>query len=194
MLDSGDIMKKIKNAKGVKKMKFNHKKFSNLVHYVCYKCDDHSQLGATKLNKILWYCDIFSYRWGSVPMTGEKYIKRQFGPVPHHILTILDELVCEDKIIIREKDYFGRTKKEYIALKKPDLSLFTSNEISMVDDILDIICMKHTAQSISDTTHDKIWELAEIGEEIPYYTIFASRLGEVNEDDIKWANNALKAA
>jgi hypothetical protein len=65
----------------VKKMKFNNKKFSNLVHYICYKCDDPSQLGATKLNKILWYCDMFSYRWNSESMTGENYIKRQFGPV-----------------------------------------------------------------------------------------------------------------
>jgi len=175
-------------------MKFNSKKFSNLVHYICYKCDDPSQLGATKLNKILWYCDMFSYRWDSKPMTGENYIKRQFGPVPSHILTILDELVSDSKIIVREKDYFGKTKREFIALQKPNLSLFTSDEISMIDDILDIICTKHTAQSISDTTHDKIWELAEIGEEIPYCTIFASKLGEINEDDMKWAENVPKAA
>jgi hypothetical protein len=64
----------------------------------------------------------------------------------------------------------------------------------MIDDILEIICTEHTAQSISDTTHDKIWELAEIGEEIPYYTIFASKLGEINEDDIKWAKNVLLKA
>jgi hypothetical protein len=137
---------------------------------------------------------MFSYRWNNEPMTGERYIKRQFGPVPFHILKTLDDLVLDEKIVIREKEYFGKTKREFISLKKPNLSLFTSDEISMIDDILDIICMEHTARSISDTTHDRIWELAEIGEDIPYYTIFASKLGEIDEDDIKWAQNALKAA
>lgn len=186
-------MKQIKNAKGVKKMKFNNKKFSNLVHYICYKCDDHSQLGATKLNKILWYCDIFHYKWNGAPMTGEKYTKQQFGPVPSHILVTLNELVFDEKIVIREKEYFGKTKREFIALEKPDLSLFTSDEISMVDSILDVICTEHTAKSISDRTHDKIWELADIGEEIPHYTIFATELGEINENDIEWAKSVIES-
>jgi len=175
-------------------MRFNNQKFNNLVHYICHKCDNAEILGATKLNKILWYCDVFSYRWMGKSMTGEKYIKRQYGPVPSHIISTLNELEWDGKIATRDKEYFGHRKKEYISLKRPDISLFTSDDISMVDDIIDIICLEHTAKSISHSTHDRIWELAEIGEEIPYYTIFASELGEITEEDIKWAKGQLKKA
>ena len=34
-----------------------------------------------------------------------------------------------------------------------------------------IICSRYTAKSISEKTHDIIWKLADIGEEIPYYAV-----------------------
>jgi hypothetical protein len=182
------------NAMEVKKMKFNAKKFSNLVHYICHQCDDVATLGATKLNKILWFSDIYAYLFLGKPSTGEKYIKRQFGPVPSHIVTTIDELVWDEKIFVRDVDYFGRNKREYISLKKPILSDLSPDEISIVNDLIGMIWDNHTAASISPRTHDRIWELAEIGEEIPYYTIFASELGEITEDDIEWANETLKKA
>jgi hypothetical protein len=54
------------------------------------------------------------------------------------------------------------------------------------------MCQKHTASSMSELSHDIIWEAAEIGEEIPLYTYFASRFGEINEEDIQWAKSRAK--
>jgi hypothetical protein len=36
-------------------------KFDTLVHYFCARCEDPSSLGATKLNKIMWYSDASAY-------------------------------------------------------------------------------------------------------------------------------------
>jgi hypothetical protein len=47
---------------------------------------------------------------------------------------------------------------------------------------------------ISDKTHDIIWQLAELGEEIPQPAMLASRLGEVTEDDVAWARETIEAA
>ena len=48
--------------------------------------------------------------------------------------------------------------------------------------------------SISDKTHDIIWKLAEIGEEIPYEAMWASRLDAVTTDDVRWAKAVSDAA
>lgn len=167
-------------------IEFNREKFKDLVLYVCSKCD-HKELGSTKLNKILWYSDMFSYLYFQKPITGEVYVKRQFGPVSKHILPIIDEMEFEKQIVTRDGEIFGYGKKEYIALKKPDLALFTADEISMVDGLIEFICKEHTAKAISEASHDRIWELAEIGEEIPYNAFLASKIGEIDEEDIEWA-------
>jgi len=168
-------------------MDFNRDKFKQLVQYVCWRCDDPADLGSTKLNKVLWRSDTQSYLWNQKPITGASYVKRQFGPVPRVILPVLEELQAEGSLAIREVDYFGNAKREFFALRKPDLLAFTATEISLVDQAIEHVCKRHTARSISRETHDDIWELAAIGEEIPYETVLASRLGEVTEDDIEWA-------
>ena len=166
-------------------------KLKTLVQYICFQCHDPSVLGATKLNKILWYSDVIAFARGGASITGESYTKQQFGPVPRHILGVIEDLEAEEALAVREVEYFGKLKKEYIALKKPDISMFTADEISLVDSVIDVVCHEHTATSISMASHDAIWKLAEIGEEIPVYAALASELGEVTEDDVKWAKQVL---
>ncbi len=178
---------------GYKMVEFNREKFKNLVLYVCGKCEP-KELGSTKLNKVLLYSDVFSYIYLAKPITGEAYVKRQFGPVPKHILPIMVEMEYERKIVTKDAKLFGYGKKEYITLQEPDLSSFTADEISMVDDLIEVICREHTAKSISDVSHDRIWELAEIGEEIPYEAFLASKLGEIDQEDIRWATEGAALA
>lgn len=162
-------------------------KLKNLVHYICHKCNGTGKLGATKLNKVLWYCDVFSYITYGAPITNEQYKKQQFGPVPSHIMGVLNELVGDGKLKIEKTPYYGYMKKEYFSLQEADISGFTAPEISLVDDVIGFVCDEHTASSISAKTHDHIWEAAEIGEEIPLSSMFLGVLGEVNEADIQWA-------
>jgi hypothetical protein len=171
---------------------FDSEKFKHLVQYVCWRCDDPAELGATKLNKVLWRADTQAYYLRGESITGARYVKRQFGPVPSAMVQTLRDLESEGALAIREEDYFGNAKKEFFALKRPDLSLFSAEEISLVDQSIEYVCRRHTARSISAETHDDIWNLAKIGEEIPYYTVFASRLGEVTEDDIAWARTQIE--
>jgi hypothetical protein len=168
------------------------KKLKALVHYICSKCPDKNLLGATKLNKILWYADALSLETRGEPITKETYIKRQFGPVPKHILEIIEKLEDDDAIAVKNTPFHNYEKREFVSLKRPDLSMFTPDEISLIDDVIGEICFNHTATSISLASHDRIWELAEIGDELPLETIFASDLDEVTEADVKWARDALR--
>ncbi len=162
-------------------------KLKELIHYICHRCEDPTKLGAIKLNKVLWFSDVWAYMVFGSSITGDSYIKRQHGPVPKNVLSAIVELEQEQKMISRCANFHGYNKKEFFSLMRPDLSSFNANEISFVDEAIDFVCDGHTAKSISDKTHDEIWELAEIGEEIPLYTVFASRLGEINETDVAWA-------
>lgn len=175
-------------------MNFNRGKFKNLVHYICEKCVNPNDLGATKLNKILYYSDLFNYLYTGSGITNEIYVKQQFGPVPRDICSVLEELKTDRKIMIREVDYFGKPKREFISFENSNIDEFTAREISLVDSIIDLITKEHTAASISEKSHDDIWILAEIGEEIPYYTVFVSNLGEVTKEDVEWATNELTNA
>jgi len=165
---------------------FDRDKFKRLVHYICWRCEDPTKLGAVKLYKVLWRADFKAYLEFGEPVTGDTYVKRQFGPVPSHVLPVLEELRREGTLSIREVDYYGRDKKEFFALKRPDLSVFSAEEISLVDKEIEYVTEEHTARSISEESHDEIWEMARIGEEIPYFTVF-SKPAEITESDIEWA-------
>jgi hypothetical protein len=84
-------------------------------------------------------------------------------------------------------DHFGYLKNEYIAINECDVGLFNAEEIKLVDAAFEHVCMNHTARSISEETHGIIWKIADMGEEIPLATAFASDIGEVDEDDMSWA-------
>jgi hypothetical protein len=173
-------------------MIFDHDKFKSLVHYVCWRCNrDPSKLGAVKLNKALRVADFTSYYKTGEPITGARYVKRQFGPVPSVIVQVLNELESEGAIRTREVPFHGFTKKQYNVLVEPDESAFTLPEIEIVEAAINLVCQEHTATSISERSHDHIWKVAENGEEIPYFTIF-SVPGDITEDERSWALEELE--
>lgn len=174
-------------------MAFQKSKFKALIHYVCDKCSEEpAKLGATKIHKVPWHSDMLAYLRIGESITGERYVKRQHGPVAKHMLPVLRELVRDGAIAIRDVEYYGYEKTEYLALKRADVSVFSSSEVDIINDMIRYVCDENTAASISARTHDRIWELAEIGEEIPYHTVFAARPGELTEDSLEWARREAK--
>ena len=173
-------------------MNLDWDKLKALVHFICEKADDPSVLGSIKLNKVLWYSDVIYYMTTGRPITGETYVKRQHGPVPKHILRVIDELVKEGKIARGRVDHFGYLKNEYIALAPCNPDVFSGGEVAIIDEAFKHVCIDNTAKSISEETHGVIWQLAEMGEEIPYHAVFASAMGEVDEDDMAWAMQKLE--
>jgi hypothetical protein len=165
---------------------FEREKFKALVHYICWKCQDPTKLGSVKLYKTLWRSDFNSYLELGTPITGSVYVKRQYGPAPYSVLPFIKELEQEGKISTREVEYYGYSKMEFFALQRPEISIFTPEEISLVDGEIQYVIEEHTATSISKESHDEIWEMARIGEEIPYFTVF-SKAAEITDSDVEWA-------
>lgn len=171
----------------------NREKMKRLTHYVIARSENPSVLGSVKLNKILWFSDVAAYlNWGQT-LTGDRYVKRQFGPVPRNILSVLGELQDEGKVLVRKITYYGREKTDYLALEAPETlsDLFTADEISLVDKHIASICGRHSARSISHLSHNDIWRLATIGEEMPMNAMFGSYVGEVTPEDMVWAQSVV---
>jgi hypothetical protein len=171
----------------------NRDKLKTLVHYTIWECKNPALLGAIKLNKVPWLADLIAYVNSGASITGEHYRKGQFGPIAMSMVGIVDELKRENKIAIREGTN-DNPRVDYFALTRPDISIFNADEVSIIRECIDFVCRKHTAMGISDKTHDIIWQLAELGEEIPQPAMLASRLGEVTEDDVAWARETIEAA
>ena len=157
-----------------------------IVHHVCAYIEDPSKLGATKLNKILWYSDVYSFIRTGETITHATYIKQKFGPVPRDIMASRNRLVSQGKIIEREAPFYGYAQTQFIALVKPDISMFSPDNIAIVDGVSSSISDDHSATSISNATHDEVWKCAEIGEEIPIWAILGSGLEEASQEDLVW--------
>jgi len=163
-------------------------KLDQLVHYVCMRCDNPGKLGATKLNKVLWYSDVFAFAQEGKSITGATYVKRQFGPVPRDIRASRERLIAAGILVERQAMSHGYPQVQFIALRPADISMFSGAQISLVDGVLEAICSGHTAASISQLSHDYVWESAAIGEEIPMAAAaFGGNFGEIDEDDLAWA-------
>jgi len=170
-------------------------RFADLVHYVCARCGESPEkLGATKLNKALWYIDTIAYCKLGRSVSGETmYVKQKFGPVPRHILSTLQMLEATGDIAIADVDYFGHKQRHFVALRPPNLKAFSAEERALIDEIVRVICDEHTAASISELSHDVIWDAAELGEDIPVYAVLAAERDDITRQDKVWANRMIGA-
>lgn len=166
-------------------------KFKALVHFMVHECTDNpAKLGTVRLNKALWFTDKFAYQMIGESVTSERYVKRQFGPVPKTILGTLKELREEGKIMIREgKEYFDTRK--YISLADPDLTLLSQGDRLLAASVLERVCDSTTTE-ISDFSHDEVWLAASEGEELPLYATLASGHGVITDDAITWAEGIVQ--
>ena len=152
------------------------------------------KLGAVKLNKILWFSEVLSFAKTGDSIAGARFVKQQFGPVPKAILPILNELQKDGVLLIEEVEYYGHRKRQFVCLGEPNISLFSESELEIIQDVFSAVTNSHTAASISQLTHDVIWKLAEVGEEIPLLAVLASSLGQVKSDDVEKARQRMNEA
>jgi hypothetical protein len=170
---------------------FDRAKFKDIVHYVCANCDG-DQLGAVKLNKVLYFSDMLHFAFYGRSLTGATYRKRKLGPTADYILPALRELESEGRISVSDSFYFGYLKKEYRSLQAPDTNRFNAGQLDLLSDIIDFVCKNNTARTISEFSHNRAWELAEIGAPIPYHSAFHLFPSEVSDEAIKWAGGEVE--
>lgn len=162
-------------------IKFNRGKLRDVVLYVCGNCDP-SELGNVKLHKILYFSDMLMFMHSGKPLTGDDYIKQQFGPVARHLTSVVNELTSLGALKVENRTYFGFEKKSYSALSKPAATALGNDEIEILNDVIDFVCAR-SAREISELSHDTAWRTADMGERIPYSAVYGLQPAEITDED-----------
>lgn len=123
-----------------------------LLNAILFFCDG-DEVPKTKLNKLLFYADFKHYKEYSVSITGVQYARLPYGPAPdnyqHYIATLHHE---EAAIQITERSFDGYSGEFLTAVKKPDLSLFSTSELKILAMVKERFA-DVTASEISDLSH-----------------------------------------
>lgn len=172
-------------------MQFDRSKLKAVILYTCQKCEP-SELGAVKLNKVLYFLDMLRYAWTGAPVTGASYKKRKHGPTTDQLLPALRELVAEHKLQINDVPFFGFTKKEYVPLVDSDVERLGKEEHLLLDEVIEFVCTGNTAKTISEFSHQTPWEMVDFGQEIPYHSAFLLFQSEVSLEALDWAEAEAK--
>lgn len=155
-------------------IEFNEQKFKELVLYIALRSDDDKRFGAVKLNKILFYSDFNAYRELGKPITGAAYQHLGEGPAPRELLPARKKMTDLNELKTEPRRYFGKVQKRLVALRPPDLSIFTTDEIRIVDEIITTF-WEYSGAELSERTHREYgWRLTDESETIPYTAAFFS--------------------
>jgi len=167
-------------------------KLGELIIHIAEKCETDPRFGATKLNKILFAADFFYFAYTGKSISDAKYIHKTNGPVPEDIAETKEKLIEESRIEEFEANYFGYTQKRIKPNVGADLSMFSENEISYVNEWVDYFWNNNGTQ-LSDWTHTLIpWLVTNEGQEIPYESVFMLFNRPVEKDGIEWAKKELE--
>jgi hypothetical protein len=167
----------------MKKLEAFRDKMRELILYVSQQSQDDPAFGATKLNKILFFADFLAYRLHGKAITGQPYQKLDFGPAPKCLLPLRGKMVGAGDLALQHRDYYGEKQVRTIALRNPDLGGFNGREIAVVDFVIKQLQDKN-ATEVTELSHRFAgWELAELGEEIPYQVALLDAPGELSQTE-----------
>jgi hypothetical protein len=154
---------------------FDGRRLKELMLYVSERLFDDPSFGAVKLNKVLYFSDFIAYSSLGHSITGATYQKLKNGPAARQLLPAQHELQTEHAAELVESAYFGGfTQKRLIPQRKAELSSFSADEIALVDEVIEDL-RGRSASEVSDLSHRAVgWQIAEIGEDIPYETALLS--------------------
>ncbi|GHT43381.1 hypothetical protein FACS189438_0440 [Bacteroidia bacterium] len=150
-------------------------KFKNVLLYILECCAGKPNVGETVLNKLLYFCDFNYYEIYEEHLTGARYKKLPFGPVPQQLDSILNQMLADNQVQRVKTEYHGFTQTRYLPLVKADLTQLSAAEKTVIDDVIRQMG-DWNANKISEYSHkDKPWRATEEGAFIGYNLAFYRR-------------------
>ena len=140
------------------------------------------KFGAIKLNKLLFHADFSAFLTTGEPITGQEYFALPQGPAPKRFKPITEKMKKGGALAYQEVSYFGHPQKRPIALRPPNLKIFSGTEIAFVRQTVEKF-WKFNATEISEQSHLFLgWKTARLHETIPYSTALVSRRAPTLEE------------
>lgn len=173
------------------RFQFDRQKFKEVILYVCSCCRS-EDLGAVKLHKVLYFSDMLHFAAQGTPITGSTYRKRPFGPTSDDLLPALRELERAGDLKTERMAYYGYWKTSFVPLRLPEVARLNEHERGLLDEVIEFVCRNNTAKTISDFSHNRAWERAEFGAELPYNSAFYLIPTQVSEEAKEWASSEVR--
>ena len=155
--------------------KLNVEKLKNVLLYLLECCAGKPNIGETVLNKLLYFCDFNYYEIYEEHLTGSRYKKLPYGPVPQRLDNIINQMVADKQLQRIKTEYHGFTQTRYLPLIKPDLTKLSAAEKTVIDDVVRQMS-DWNANKISEYSHNDLpWQASDEGEYISYNLVFYRR-------------------
>jgi transcriptional regulator with XRE-family HTH domain len=150
-------------------------KFKNVLLYILENCAGKPNVGETVLNKLLYFCDFNYYELYEEHLTGARYKKLPYGPVPRQLDDMINQMIAQGQLKRVKTDYHGFSQTRYLPLEKADLTRLSAAEKTVIDDVIRQMS-DWNANKISDYSHgDKPWKATTEGDYISYNLVFYRR-------------------
>jgi len=163
-------MKKEEERISVPKLQVN--KFKNVLLYILERCAGKPNVGETVLYKLLYFSDFNYYELYEEHLTGAKYRKLPYGPVPQKLDVIVHQMIKNGELTRIKTDYHGYPQTRYLPLVKADLTDLKASEKDVIDRVIEQMS-DWSAAAISNFSHqDMPWLASKEGEEINYEFAF----------------------
>ncbi len=147
-------------------------KFKNVLLYILERCAGKPNVGETILYKLLYFSDFNYYELYEEHLTGAKYRKLPYGPVPQKLDTILNQMIDKGQLQRVKTDYHGYPQTRYLPLIKAELTGLKASEKEVIDRVIEQMS-DWSAAAISNYSHkDMPWLASKEGEEINYELAF----------------------
>ena len=164
-------------------------KLAAAAHYLIARIHP-SQLGATKLQKALWFADCAMYARHGRTITGEeRYVRKPMGPCSPRLESVLAALKSDGRI--EEEHYvtmIGYPRREFRSIVEPELCCFEAEEVDLLMQVGTEIA-KLTAQEASELSHDALWIETKPNAAM-YVAAGAVRVEPLSDSDLDWARAA----
>ena len=147
-------------------------KFKNVLLYILERCAGKPNVGETVLYKLLYFSDFNYYELYEEHLTGAKYRKLPYGPVPQKLDSIIGQMMEHGQIQRIKTEYFYKIQTRYIPLAKSNLTELKASEKEVIDRVIEQLS-DWSAAAISNYSHKDIpWLASKEGEEINYELAF----------------------
>ena len=151
-------------------------KFKNVLLYILEHCAGKPNVGETVLYKLLYFSDFNYYELYEEHLTGAKYRKLPYGPVPQKLDAVIDQMIEKGQLQRVKTTYHGLPQTRYLPLIKADLTELRASEKEVIDRVIEQMS-DWSATMISEYSHkDLPWEATEEGKDISYNLAFYREL------------------
>jgi uncharacterized phage-associated protein len=175
-------------------MKISPSKIKRMILYFASHTDPRL-LGKTKLMKLFYFTDFRHVKKYLTPVTNDRYVNLEHGPVPSTILNLvdivendIDNSILGDTISVATRD--GSNLKRVQARRsftERDAEHFTKSELAVMEEVCEIF-KESTGKQIEDASHNEsAWLKTKVGEFIPYTLGAGDADSFVEKDDIETA-------